>query len=262
MNDFSSGTQKPASSEPIVDVQEPSPGVALVVMQDRISKNGFTDALILSLFETFDRLARIETLKVIVLTGFDTYFSTGGTQDGLLALQAGQSHFAATPFYSLPMDCPIPVVAAMQGHGIGGGFVLGLFADFVLLGRESVYTTNFMKYGFTPGMGATYIVPNRFGSALGQEMLMLARTYRGEELKQRGIPYPVLPRLEVLPEALKLAQSLAQQPRHALVTLKRHLTEPHRAALPRVIEQELAMHQETMHQAEVRSRILEGFRRD
>ena len=51
----------------------------------------------------------------------------------------------------------------MQGHGIGGGFVVGLFADFVILSRESVYSTNFMKYKFTPGMGATYIVPKKIG---------------------------------------------------------------------------------------------------
>lgn len=42
---------------------------------------------------------------------------------------------------------------------------MGLFADIVILSRESVYTANFMKYGFTPGMGATFIVPKNWVSA-------------------------------------------------------------------------------------------------
>ena len=46
--------------------------------------------------------------------------------------------------YSLSLSYKIPLIAAMQGHDIGGGFALGLFADFMILIRESVYTTNFM----------------------------------------------------------------------------------------------------------------------
>ena len=98
----------------------------------------------------------------------------------------------------MPLDCKIPVIAAMQGHAIGGGFSLGLFADFVLLSRESIYTASFMKYGFTPGFGSTYIFPKKLGTVLGSEMLLTARKYRGEELKKRGASFEVYPRAEVL----------------------------------------------------------------
>ncbi len=97
----------------------------------------------------------------------------------------------------------------MQGHGIGGGLVFGLFADFVLLSRESIYTANFMKYGFTPVTGATYVL----GLGLAEEMLLSARTYRGADLEKRGIQFPVLPGVEVLQNAHQLARDLAEKPR-------------------------------------------------
>jgi polyketide biosynthesis enoyl-CoA hydratase PksI len=143
----------------------------------------------------------------------------------------------------------------MQGHGIGGGFVLGMFADFPVLSRESVYTTNFMKYGFTPGMGATFILPQKLGIGLAEEMLIGARTYRGEELQKRGVPFPVLPRAQITEYVLELAASIAEKPRISLVTLKDHLVRPLRAGLPAVIQQEVAMHEKTFHLPEVRERI-------
>lgn len=66
---------------------------------------------------------------------------------------------------------------------------MDLFADFVILSKESIYTTNFMKYGFTPGMGATFILPQKLGISLAEEMLLAAKTYRGEELQKRAIPF-------------------------------------------------------------------------
>jgi len=147
----------------------------------------------------------------------------------------------------------------MQGHGIGGGFVLGLFADFIILSRESVYTTNFMKYGFTPGMGATYIVPKKLGISLAEELLFTASNYRGAELEKRGVPFPVLPREKVMSYALESARNLAEKPRVSLITLKAHLVAPLREALPRVIEQELVMHNQTFHQEEVKERIISSF---
>ncbi len=191
----------------------------------------------------------------MILTGYDSYFASGGTQEGLRDLYDGKFRFTDSDLYSLALNCPIPVIAAMQGHGIGGGFVMGLFADFVVLARESVYTANFMKYGFTPGMGSTFILPQKLGISLAEEMMLTAATYRGEELQRRGVPFPVLPRDGVLAHALEIARNLAEKPRVSLATLKAHLVAPLREQLPRFIDQEIAMHELTFHRPEVRDRI-------
>ncbi|AVG17419.1 polyketide synthase [Chromobacterium sp. TRC.1.1.SA] len=242
-------------SGPVVAVENASPGVALIRMQDRANKNTFTFEMIDRLTEAFAEAGARQDIRAVVLTGYDSYFSSGGTQEGLRDLFEGRYRFTDKDLYSVALNCPLPVVAAMQGHGIGGGFVLGLFADLAVLARESVYTANFMKYGFTPGMGATLVLPEKLGPALAQEMMLGAGNYRGEELQRRGAPFPVLPREQVLPHALELAASLAEKPRQSLVALKRHLSASLRARLPAFIEQELELHEQTFHQPEVRERI-------
>ncbi|MCD4502320.1 polyketide synthase [Chromobacterium vaccinii] len=242
-------------SGPVVAVENVLPGVALIRMQDRVNKNTFTFEMIDRLTEAFAEAGARQDVRAVVLTGYDSYFSSGGTQEGLRDLFEGRYRFTDKDLYSVALNCPLPVVAAMQGHGIGGGFVLGLFADMAVLARESVYTANFMKYGFTPGMGATLVLPEKLGPALAQEMMLGAGNYRGEELQRRGAPFPVLPREQVLPHALELAASLAEKPRQSLVALKRHLSASLRARLPAFIEQELELHEQTFHQPEVRERI-------
>jgi len=242
-------------SDRIVELTELEAGIIQVRMQDRLNKNTFTNALIRGLTDAFETIKARGDWKVVVLTGYDNYFSSGGTQEGLRDLFEGKFKFTDKDLYSLALNCPIPVIAAMQGHGIGGGFVLGMFADLVILARESVYTANFMKYGFTPGMGSTFILPKKLGIALAEEMMLTAMTYRGEELQKRGVPFPVLPRENVLDHALELARTLAEKPRGSLVTLKDHLVAPLREQLPWFIEQEIAMHELTFHQPEVKNRI-------
>ena len=243
----------------VVSLQDIAPGIVQITMQDKAHKNTFSEQLLWGLVDAFKTVNGNPKYKVVILTGYDSYFALGGTQEALLAIHESKIDFSIGNIYSLPLECDIPVIAAMQGHGIGGGFVFGLFADFVVMSIEGVYTTNFMNYGFTPGMGATYIVPKKLGMALSEEMLMTGRRYRGADLVNRGVPFPILPRKDVLPRAYETAAELVEKPRVSLVTLKKHLVKTVRANLPAVIEEEKAMHEITFHQPEVRARIMSLF---
>ncbi|RRS10440.1 enoyl-CoA hydratase [Pseudoalteromonas sp. J010] len=248
-------------SEPAVAVSEVSSGVVQITMQDKVNKNTFSAALTDGLIDAFSQVGQNTEYKVVILTGFDNYFASGGTQEDLLYLSGGEGKFSDRDLYSLALNCPIPVIAAMQGHGIGGGFVLGMFADIVILSRESIYTTNFMKYGFTPGMGATFVLPKKLGFALAEEMMLSAKNYRGAELQQRGVPFRVMPRAEVMEYAYELASTLAEKPRYSLVTLKDHLVSELRAGLSQAIKSEVVMHDKTFNQPQVKERIAELFGR-
>jgi polyketide biosynthesis enoyl-CoA hydratase PksI len=243
----------------VVTLHEVEPGIALITMQDEVHKNTFTEELALGLIQAFKEVQANSNYKVVVLTGYDTYFSSGGTQESLLAIYEDKAKCTDLNIHSLALNCKIPVISAMQGHGIGGGFVLGLFADFVVLSRESIYTANFMKYGFTPGMGATFILTEKLGFSLAQELLLSAGNYRGADFQRRGVPFTVLPRAEVLGHALKLARQVAEKPRASLIILKDHLVTRLREQLPKVVEQEIAMHDKTFHQTEVKDRIVSLF---
>ncbi|WP_054741602.1 polyketide synthase [Cellulosilyticum ruminicola] len=244
-----------------VEVREIEKGIKCIYMQERAHKNTFTPELIKGLEAAFRECEEDLSCKVIILTGYDSYFASGGTQEDLLAIQEGRAKFTDansnnSNVYSMPLECKLPVISAMQGHAIGGGLALGLFSDFVILSKESIYAASFMKYGFTPGFGATYVIPLKLGMVLGEDLLMTAKTYHGEDLRKRGVPFEVYPRKEVLQNAIELAKVIAEKPRISLITLKQHLVREHKEKLQEKIKQELEMHEITFHLPEVKEKIM------
>ena len=237
----------------VVKVQYPEPTIAEIILDDRAHQNTFSSALIQGLTTAFTTLRA--TTKVVVIHGYENYFCCGGTQEELLNLCDGKITFADLDFYRLLLDCEVPTIAAMQGHAIGGGLVFGCYADIIFMARESLYSANFMRYGFTPGMGATYILPKKLGAVLADEMLFNAKNYHGGELQERNAQVNVLKKEIVVPTALAFAKELAEKPLISLKILKRHQVQAIKAELPIVVEQELAMHAITFQLPEVKEKI-------
>jgi len=233
--------------------------IAVVQMIDHESSNTFSSALVQGLMQTFEHIAQNQDIRVVVIHGFDNYFCCGGTQAELLKLQAGQMQFDDLAFYRLLLDCPVPTIAAMQGHAIGGGLAFGCYADVIVLGEECIYSANFMKYGFTPGMGATYILRKKFGEVIANELMYTADTYLGAALKQKGIPVSVVRKATVITHALQVAEQIARKPYQALQLLKKNLTQAICRDLPQVIAQEVQMHNQTFITPDVKVRIEQQF---
>lgn len=235
-------------------------GVVLMTLCDTQSKNTFSEALARGVEDCFEHIRRTPGYKVLVLTGFGNYFACGGTKQALLAIQEGVAKCTDSKITGLPLECEIPVIAAMQGHGIGAGWSMGMFCDEVFLSEESTYHSPYLRYGFTPGAGSTLIFPERLGKDLGREILFTAKEYKGHELKSRGMKLSVLPRTEVVSCALQLAHRLALCPRETLVRVKAARTHHLRSALEPTYALEVALHEKTfVGRQEVRARIEQQF---
>ena len=235
-------------------------GVIAVTLCDHENKNTFSEGFVRGVAEVFEHIKTTPEYKVVVLTGFDHYFVCGGTKEGLVAIQKGTVKYTDFPICDLPLNCDIPVIAAMQGHSIGAGFNLGLFCDLMIFSEESVYCSKFMELGFTPGAGSTLIYPHWLGEDLANDILFTARPYKGSELKKYGITIPVRIRSETQKHAIELANCMALSARQDLVELKTHLCWNLRNQLEETQRQELAMHQKTfVNNPEVFQRIHSHF---
>ena len=234
-----------ALASKVVRLEKYANGVVVMKLCDLESKNTFTSEFVQGVITAFEHINLTPEYKVVVLTGYDHYFACGGTKQGLLDIQSGRAKFTDEQSYSMPLLCEIPVIAAMQGHAIGAGWTMGLYCDLAIYSEESVYQSPYMRYGFTPGAGSTLLFTQRFGSTLGNEILLTAREYQGREFKRRGVNVPVVPRAEVLAYARRFANRLASESREVLVKQKNQRSAFVRGRLQGVFEQELAMHATT-----------------
>lgn len=229
--------------------------IGVVTMEDRESKNTFSPQFIEGLHKVFTTINNDNTIKVVVIHGYENYFCCGGTKEELMELSSSDKTFADLDFYRTLLDCPVPVISAMQGHAIGGGLAFGAYADMLVMAEEAFYTTNFMKYGFTPGFGSTYLIPKKFGISIAENMLFGAQNYQGIQLKNWGVSARFTKKTDVINTAINMANDIAKHSREHLMMLKKMLTHEDRQLLPGFIENEIAMHNISFKLPEVQLRI-------
>jgi polyketide biosynthesis enoyl-CoA hydratase PksI len=229
----------------VVRVTGVADGVVEVALADPASGNALGEAMVPALTSALDAAGTARTTRVVLLTGDGDTFSAGAPATLLTALADGRVRPVDIQLPRALLDCPVPIVAAMDGHAVGGGFALGLAADLVLLARECRYGFTFMNMGFTPGMGTTALAEHVLTPAVAHELLYTGELRRGEQFTGHGVN-AVLPRADVRARALDLAVRIAEKPRLALEPLKRTLTLPRRQAFDAALTLESLMHQVTL----------------
>ncbi|MCA9605756.1 MAG: enoyl-CoA hydratase/isomerase family protein [Myxococcales bacterium] len=239
----------------LIEVERREDGVALVRMVDEAGDNAMSPRFVAELLAVLDEVERWRALKVVVLAGTDDVFSSGADPEMLAQLTEGAIAPSEITLPKRVLEIPVPVVAAMAGHAIGGGLALGLCADVVIAARQSRYGCSFMNLGFTPGMGMTRLLEHVATPAVAHEMLLTGEPKKGRWLEARGAFNAVLDKQDVLPHALDLAARIAEKPRLSLELLRRALTLPRRQAFEETHTIESLMHRVSFALPEVRERI-------
>lgn len=188
-------------------------------------------------------------LKVVVLEGGQKYFSSGADELTLKSIvKRGDPLVKFTTYVAeiprLITLINVPTIAAMAGHALGGGLAIGLWCDIAILSEECLYGSNFIKLGFTPGMGSTAILPHIFGNFLGREMLFSGRLFKGKEIKLANCALNnyILPQGKVLARSYELADEISNISEEAIKLLKSSMAEHKKKLLEPILESELAMH--------------------
>lgn len=217
-------------------------GVARVEMVDAAHQNSFGEPFVAALIEALDEAAAEASARVVLLLGLPEVFCSGAPRS--LLTELAERRFSPSDL-TLPrvlLDHPLPIVAAMEGHAVGGGLCLGMCADVVLMARESRYGVNFMELGFTPGMGATRLLEHALSPAVAHELLYTGELRRGEAFRGAAGVGHILPRGEVRARAEDIARRIAEKPRQCCVLLKRALSLPRRRSYEEALTLESYMH--------------------
>jgi polyketide biosynthesis enoyl-CoA hydratase PksI len=226
-----------------VTTSELGGGIVRVTLDDPAHKNCLNASSCAEIIAVLDRLQADPRVKVLILTGTREVFCAGGTLETVQQFVAGEVS-PVVPLLAIRLvSFPLPVIAAMEGSAAGGGLMLALFCDILIASAEKRYGFNFTNLGFTPGDGATALLPALVGHQRASEMLFTAKYYKGRELRESGLFAHVVPQGEVMGLSLDIARRIAEKPRHVLSLLKEELSLPRRRALPEGMFRERLLHQ-------------------
>jgi enoyl-CoA hydratase/carnithine racemase len=217
-------------SEPAV-LYEVADGIATLTLNRPDNRNSMTPDVLAALAEGVAKLRADGSLRCAIVTGrggsfcagadFRSRGAPGSPDDSSPPLPPNERSYATyAPFLSL-LDVEIPVIAAMQGHAIGGGFGLALVCDFRIANREAKYGVNFVRLGLSPGMATTYLLPRLVGLPRALELLLTGRIVTGARAAEVGLASDAVAPDAVLPRARELAREIASAAPQAVRWTKR-----------------------------------------
>jgi polyketide biosynthesis enoyl-CoA hydratase PksI len=235
-------------------------GIAYVSMEDTDGRNVFSDRLINGIVDALDRLEADHHPLAMILTGLPDVFSGGAEKQTLLDLADGKIRVKDLLVSERLVGAPFPVIAAMEGHAVGGGLIMAVCCDIVIASLESRYGTVFMNMGFTPGMGCTALLQDLFGPYLANEMMFTGKRFKGRDLatKSTNINY-ILPKSEVKPKAVDVALQIAEKNIESVYLLKYALSARKKKLLIDARVDEDFMHRLSFGLPETKERIRDAY---
>ena len=193
--------------------------VALVTLHRPEQRNALSIELRLELAEAFGHLSGDQRVGCVVLTGAGTAFCSGmdTKQFGGDLEHRARLVETSTMAFEAVGGCRRPIVAAVNGPAIAGGFALALLCDLRIASSSAIFGYPELPKGIPPSYAAARAV---LPATVAQELCLTGRLVKAEEAQRLGIVREVV-ETDVVARGLELGQRIAGLPRKAVLETKR-----------------------------------------
>ena len=206
--------------------------VGVITLNRPDNRNSMTPELLSAFRACALKAAQDDQARCIVITGTGRCFSAGADFNSQIQaegegrpLMPHEASFAMyIPFLTV-LEIEVPVIGALNGHTVGGGFGLSLVCDLRIVNRESKIGANFARLGLHPGMAIGYLLPRIIGPVKAAELLFTGRLIKGHEAESLGLVNQAVDPEDVFPTAMAMAKEIASNAPVALRMMKRSFYE-------------------------------------
>lgn len=196
-------------SDPIVLVERDGP-VAIVTLNRPDALNALSRALRAEIVKVFTELSKDDTVRAAVLTGSGRAFTAGidlkeagqtgfalGADGGEIDLAKGLAAF------------PWPIIGAINGFAITGGFELALMCDVLLASENAKFADTHARVGIVPGWGLSQKLSRLIGISRAKELSFTGNFLDAQTAERWGLVNRVYKADELVPAAIKMAHEMA-----------------------------------------------------
>jgi enoyl-CoA hydratase len=213
---------------------EQNEGVGLVTFSRHEALNALSAAGVAEALRFFEDLGGklsgggAAPVQAVVLTGAGKAFIAGADvkeMSGMSPEEASRFSAQGNRLMNEIERLPVPVIAAVNGYALGGGFEIALAADFMYAAAGAKMGLPEVTLGIIPGFGGVRRLCWRIGTARAKELVYTGRQVTAEEAFELGIVNRVAPPGGLLELAMQTAAALGNAGRQAIRAAKRHSNE-------------------------------------
>ncbi len=205
-----------------VTVDTPESGITQITLSRPERLNAISPELIADLHGALEAVERDRSQRAVVLTGAGRGFCSGADLKA-----GGEQGFAEPPersrvgaIYDMQLDLAnlmlkiyelrVPVIAAVNGPAVGGGFAIALHCDVRVAAESARFGSVFIKVGLSSlDVGNSYLLPRIVGAGRARELMLTGRIFDAAEADRIGLVSQVVPDGQVVEAALEVARQIA-----------------------------------------------------
>ncbi len=209
-------------------IVEERDGIALVKLNRPEKLNSMGGTMMQELTRYFESLNRGEyRVRAVVLTGEGRAFCAGGDVTGFPGVNPDRAkagwrrpHSEGSSLLAM-RNCDVPIIGAINGYAVGGGFGLALGTDFRICADNAVFEVTQIKRGITADVGLPYLLQATVGTQRAMELIATARRIDAQEALRIGVVLEVVPKEQLIERAMEIAAMVAKNPPMSLAATKR-----------------------------------------
>jgi len=200
-------------------VDEPAPGVRRLTLNRPEQLNALSRELVVDLIAQLRRVNADTEVRVVVLRGSGRAFCAGADLTEHFNAEDAMD-VGRTPLWDLLETLRVPVVAAVQGWAITGGFLLAYCSDIVVASEDALFRDSHAALGLMPTGGESQRMPRRIGTFLARDLMLTSRKFPAAEAHAAGFVSRVVPRDELDDAALAVARQIAENSPESVSAIK------------------------------------------
>ena len=218
--------------------------IGILTLNQPDSMNALGPDLRVELEDCLSRIPEEKDLRVIIFTGTGKAFSAGGDMESFLETSVNlQKRGGANDLFTNDMsrkflNIELPIIAAINGVAVGGGFTLSLTCDLRVASEEARFGAVFARVGLSPEYGSSYLLSRIVGLTKASELVLTARLFDAQEALDIGLVNDVVTPENLMPKAREYAEQIAALPPVAIQLAKRTLRHGLESTLSQALDYE------------------------
>ena len=194
-------------------VYEQKGAVGIITISREKALNALNSTVLKEIDATLDAV-NLDEVRCLILTGAgEKSFVAGadiGEMSSLTKTEGEAFGKIGNDVFRKLETFPIPVIAAINGFALGGGCEIAMSCDIRICSDNAVFGQPEVGLGITPGFGGTQRLPRRVGMGIAKQMIYTGRNIKADEAFRIGLVNAVYTQEELMPNAEKLAATIAK----------------------------------------------------
>jgi len=194
--------------------------IAVITLNRPERRNSINRNLLYGLFESLEKAANDDNVKVVVLTGNGKSFCSGIDLDALQKdnlLEPRSDGKDLLDFFAL---CKKPVIGAINGHAITGGFEFALNCDFLIASENAKFADTHSRVGIHPGWGITQLLQQAVGQRMAKQISLSCQFVDAEMALRIGLVNEVVPADQLMTRTMEIAGFICEGKYDMLLKVK------------------------------------------